>query len=115
MRLKILTCTFAMLVLAESGYILLVRHRPINRFKPVDEDGYLAFDSATGQLCRTARPRPVPKGIRSSASPSSLHSGESRRGDPILEAIDKSAPDLQAEEDARVEFIRDLPACADIH
>jgi hypothetical protein len=33
------------LVLAESVYILLSRH-PINRFKPVDQDAYVAFDTA---------------------------------------------------------------------
>ncbi len=60
MLFKTLTCILALLVVAEGGYIFLHRH-PINRFKSVDEDGYVAFDSATGQLCRTFRPGPPHK------------------------------------------------------
>jgi len=63
MLFKTLTCILALVVVAEGGYIFLHR-RPINRFKPVDDDGYAAFDTATGQLCRAFRARPSPKGIQ---------------------------------------------------
>ena len=111
MVLKILTWMLALTVLAESGYIVLHRH-PINRFKPVDEDGYLAFDSATGQVCKTARPGPERK--KAKPSPSAVQRDGRGKSDPILEAFGKAAPEAQAEQEMRVEFIRGLPACADI-
>ena len=116
---RILIGSLAALVLLESGYILMRRH-PTNRFKPVDEDAYLAFDSATGQLCRTFRQGPRPKGIKPEPEPtpstSSSHSGKAVPVDEILEAIQKADPeaDAKAEEKAQAEFIRGLPACADI-
>jgi hypothetical protein len=45
---KIAAAMLALLLLGESGCIFLARHEPIDRFKPMDEDNYLAFDSATG-------------------------------------------------------------------
>jgi hypothetical protein len=112
MLFKTLTGILAVLVLAEGGYIFLARH-PINRFKPVDEDGYLAFDSATGQLCRTFRSGPIPK--RTESVPSSDRSLDSRVRDPILDAIRGGAAKDGAKENTQVEFIRALPACVDIH
>lgn len=132
MLFKILTCILAALVLAEAGYIFLARH-PISRFKPVDEDGYLAFDSATGQLCGTFR------AVSSSHSPESEAEGTRREPlQAILEAIQKEKaaakrpPRVTPEEAktlgltptqhsfdvlevARLEITRGLPACADIH
>jgi len=43
---KLLVGVLAAAVLAESAFIIFGRH-PINRFRAVDEDGYLAFDTAT--------------------------------------------------------------------
>jgi hypothetical protein len=54
MRLKALSVILAILVVVEGAFILLNRHS-INRFKAVDVGGYVAFDSATGQICRTFR------------------------------------------------------------
>ena len=125
---KIASAVLALLLLGESGYILLARHRAINRFKPVDEDGYLAFDSATGQLCRTFRPGPHsqknhPAQIK--PSPSSFDSKKSGSAvDPILNAIRGGLSEaefdkkVQEEKDANAEaqgaFIRSLPTCVDI-
>lgn len=112
MLLKTLTCILALVVVAEGGYIFLHRH-PINRFKPMDDDGYVAFDTASGQLCKTFRSKSAPRGIKS--SPSADYSPESSSGDPILDAMQKAAAKTQPEEDAKVEFIRGLPTCVDIH
>jgi hypothetical protein len=127
MSWKIATAVLVLLLLGESGYVLLSRHRPINRFKPVDEDGYLAFDSATGQLCRTFRPGP-PKKIQPAPikpAPSSFDSKESSPNlDRILCAIRGGLTEaefdkkVQEEKDgnaeAQAELIRSLPACANI-
>lgn len=126
-KLKILTGILAALVLLESGYIFLGRH-PINRFKPVDEDGYLAFDSATGQLCRTFRPGPPLKKIQPVTIKPAASSFDSKKSspkvDPILSAIrggltetefDKRVQEEKdANAEAQAEFIRGVPACADI-
>ena len=81
MYLKTLACILALVVIAEGGYIFLHRH-PINRFKPIDDDGYLAFDTASGQLCRTFRSNSAPKKI--ALSPSSDHSPETKSGTQSL-------------------------------
>jgi hypothetical protein len=52
--LKALAGILALMVVAEGAFILL-RRNPINRFKEVDMDSYVAFDTATGQICRTFR------------------------------------------------------------
>jgi hypothetical protein len=117
MSWKITTAVLALVVICESGYIFWARHRPINRFKSVDEDSYLAFDSATGQICGTARPRPAPRKVDESHSRSAspVHSDEPNQRDQILEAIKGPNPEVQAQEAAKIEFIRGLPACADIY
>jgi hypothetical protein len=111
MLFKALTCILALVVVAEGGYIFLHR-RTINRFKSVDDYGYAAFDSATGQLCRTFQARSAPRKIQSatsSARPAKLHSA-----DPILDAMRNEADKSMPGKDAEVEFVRGLPACADI-
>jgi len=125
---KIASAVLALLLLGESGYILLARHRPINRFRPIDEGGYMAFDSATGRLCRTFRPGPRHQKTQPVAiepAPSSFNSNKSSpEVDPILSMIrgvlseaefDKK---VQEEKDANAEaqgaFIRSLPTCVDI-
>ena len=122
MVFKALTCILALVVVAEAGYIFLHRH-PINRFKPVDDNGYAAFDTATGQLCRTIRMKSTLKGVQ--YSPSSDHAPESHFGNPtedktstvhdrILDAIRNSPSNTAEAENFRVELVRDLPACSDI-
>ena len=124
---RILICTLALTVLAESAYIFLHR-QPINRFKPVDVDAYLAFDSKTGQLCRTFRPGRRSQAVQRTPikpAPSSFDSKKSSsKVDPILSAIRDGLTEaafekvVREEKDANAEaqgeFIRSLPACADI-
>ncbi|SRR5260221_7240883 len=111
MLFKTLPCVLALVAVGEGGYILLHRHS-VNRFKRADDYGYAAFDTATGQLCRTYRvissPRIVP------TAPSSDRPFGSRSEDPILDAIRSAPATTQASEDPQVEFVRRLPSCADI-
>jgi len=111
MLFKALTCVLALLVLAEGGYILLHR-QPINRFKLMDDDGYVAFDTVSGQLCKTFRSNSVPNGVKT--SPLSDHSTGSSSGDLILDSVRNGAMNTRAERGTGVEFILKLPPCRDI-
>ena len=130
MAWKLATCILAALVLLEGALLLLGRRRAINRFKPVDENHYFAFDPETGQLCTTFRPsmnrEPKLASPSSTPAPSSSPSRPtgSRTTDLILKAMDEQADAStkeadnrarqQAELEERIGFIRGLPACADI-
>jgi hypothetical protein len=110
---KILIWLLATMLLVESAYIFLHR-RPINRFKPVDQDGYVAFDTATGQLCRSYLSK-APEGTAKLAPTSSLSpQSQPHSADPILAMIESGNADAQAKEKAEIEFIRRLPACTDL-
>lgn len=98
---KILISILAVLLLAESAYFLLNRH-PINRFKQVDDDGYAAFDTATGQLCRTLLEKSYTKVLQ--YSPPVSKAPKTNSGDPILDMIQNGTSDAGASEKARVEF-----------
>ncbi len=80
----------------------------------MEVDGYVAFDTATGQLCRSYQSKPAPKTVR--PAPSTFHAPEpeSSSGDRILDAIRNGSADARAQENAEVEFVRGLPACTDI-
>lgn len=53
MLFKVLTGILTVLLVGLSAYMLMSR-RPTERFKLVDGyDGYVAFDTTTGQACRT--------------------------------------------------------------
>jgi hypothetical protein len=109
---KVLSCIFALAVVAEAEYIVLHRYA-INRFKAMDDSGYAAFDSATGQLCRTFQLKPAPREVQ--LSPPPARTAEPHSGDPILDAIRNEANKAVPGRDAEIEFVRELPACADIH
>jgi len=111
MLFKALSCILSLVAVAEGSYIFLHRHT-INRFKPMDDYGYAAFDSATGQLCRTFQPKVAPSKAQSSPSPT--RPAELHSGDPILDAMRDETNNAQPGKDVEVEFIRGLPACADI-
>jgi hypothetical protein len=111
MLFKTLTCVLALVAVGEGGYILLHRHS-VNRFKRADDYGYAAFDTATGQLCRTYRVISSPK-ITATTPPSDRTFG-SRSEDRILDAIRSAPANSQAGEDPELEFIRRLPSCVDI-
>lgn len=59
MALKISIALLASLVLLDS-WAVLTRH-PNQRFKQIDEDGYIALDTATGRLCVTVKRYPADK------------------------------------------------------
>jgi hypothetical protein len=88
MLLKVLTGILIILLVGESVYIVLDRHT-INRFKPVDQDGYVAFDTATGQLCRSYRSKALEKTFKPAPTSSLLPQSQSRPEDPILAAIER--------------------------
>lgn len=122
MLFRALTCVLTLAVVAEGGYILLRRH-PINRFKAVDADGYVASDTATGQLCKTIRMQSSSKSLQ--YSPSADHAPEryvgnaaedktSKGYDRLLDAIRNSPSNTDAAEDYRLEVLRGLPVCADL-
>jgi len=113
MALRVLSGILIILLVAESGYIALNRHS-VNRFKPVDQNGYLAFDSATGQLCKSYRSKGPVKTFNAAPAASLPPQSKLSPEDRILAAIERGSPDAQAREKAEVEFIRGLPACADI-
>jgi hypothetical protein len=113
MALRVLSGILIILLVAESGYIALNRHS-VNRFKPVDQDGYLAFDSATGQLCKSYRSKAPEKTAKPAPTSSPTPQSQSLSEDRILSAIGRGTSDAQAEEKAEIEFIRGLPACVDI-
>jgi hypothetical protein len=99
------------MLLIESGYILTTRHS-IARFKPVDVDSYLAFDSATGQLCKTFRPTATSHGVN--PAPTSIPSTRPSSGDPILDMIQGGNPREQSSIAGKTQFLLSLPVCADI-
>jgi hypothetical protein len=85
--LTLVTAFLTLLLVAESVYILL-RRQPTNRFKAVEGyQGIVAFDTATGQLCKTLR-------TKSAAE------------------IERSAEKSSA--DSALQFVANLPRCADI-
>ena len=110
MAFRVMAGILMVLVTVESIYIFVHRH-PINRFKTISEEGFVAFDTATGQLCRTFQVR-----ISSSYEPrpSSDASPKPQSGDPILDEIQKLGSSAKIEDDAKVAFVRALPACRDI-
>src|SRR4029077_14805383 len=108
---KTLTCILAVTVIAEGGYIFWHRY-PNNRFKLIDDDGYVAFDTASGQLCRTFHPRSAPNRVES--APSSDRSPAGSSGDVVLDFIQNGATRIREDQDAKVKFLLGLPACGDI-
>jgi hypothetical protein len=131
MLFKMFTCILALVVSAEAGYIFLHRH-PSNRFKQMDDYdyGFVAFDTATGQLCKTWPMKSYPSYARRTQPLPSSDGPESHSGDEILdkildamngrpgaEAIAKVEAEEAAQHEAKVvelKFIRTLPTCADI-
>jgi hypothetical protein len=106
----VFTCIVIVLLAGESFYML--HRRPTSRLQSVavaDYDGLVALD--TGQLCRTI-PMAGPKTV-SNLQPKPP-SGGAPSGDPILDELQKLGPNIKRDDDATVEFVRALPACADI-
>jgi hypothetical protein len=110
MLLKVIIGLLIVLLAMESSYIL-IHHHPVSRFKTVGEDGFVAFDTATGQLCRTFPAKTASNDQR----PTSLDASPKRQSnDPFLDEIQKLGLSAKDEDDATVAFVRGLPACGDI-
>jgi hypothetical protein len=90
---RLLTVVLAVLLVAESVYILMHRH-PANRFKPVEGyDAIVAFDTATGQLCKTLRTKSAAEIEKSAAEaakqPVPCPPLPAPSGDPVLDEINR--------------------------
>jgi hypothetical protein len=130
MLFKILTVILLILLAVESGYVLLHR-RPSDRFKVVRDYGYgiVAFDSATGRLCKTLRTKSAAEIEKSDVEAAKKSAPcpplPAPSGDPVLDEINRigiskrcggNGEDVAQKPggDAALEFIAQLPACADI-
>ena len=129
MLFKVLTVILLILLTAETGYVVTHRH-PIGRFKVVRDYGYgiVAFDSATGRLCKTLRTKSPAEIEHSDAAAAKktalcppLHAPS---GDPFLDEINRvgiskrcggTGEDVaqKSDDDSTLEFVANLPACAD--
>jgi len=129
MLFKLLTVSLSILLTAETLFILMHRH-PTNRFKPVEGyEGVVAFDTATGQLCKTLRTvsvteiqRSAPDEAQKSAPcpPLSPPSGDSILDEIRQAGVSKSCRGQgqslrqESEADSTLEFVVKLPTCASI-
>jgi hypothetical protein len=129
MRFKLLTLALAVLLVGESLFMLMHRH-PSNRFKPVEAyDGLVAFDTGTGQLCKTLRTKSAVEIEQSEAEaakkPAPCPPLPGPSGDPVLDEINRAGISKRcggngedvarkSDADSTLEFVAKLPACADI-
>jgi hypothetical protein len=130
MLFKVHAVILVMLLAAESGYVLMHRH-PSDRFKVLNdyEYGIVAFDSATGRLCKTLRTKSAAEIEQAEAKagkkPAPCPPMPKSSGDPALDEINRvgiskrcggTGEDVAQESDANpsLEFVANLPACADI-
>src|SRR5678810_1157423 len=94
MFLKLATAILAILLVAVSLYILM-RRQPNNRFKAVDGySGLVAFDTATGQVCKTLRTRSASEIEQSEADaaqkPVPCPPLPIPSGDPVIDELDRA-------------------------
>jgi hypothetical protein len=120
MLFKLLTAVLTFLLAAETVYILM--HRPpTGRFRPVEEFGYgvVAFDTATGQLCKTLRTKSVAEIEQSEVEAAKKRAPCHPSGDPVLDEL-KGCGDNgeglaeKSKADSMLEFVIRLPVCAAI-
>jgi hypothetical protein len=130
MLFKVLTAILLILLAAETGYILTHRH-PSGWFRVLSDYDYgvVAFDSATGRLCKTLRTKSAAEIEKSDAEavkkPGPCPPLPTPTGDPYLDEINRigiskrcggSGEDVaqKSDRDSALEFIAQLPDCADI-
>ena len=130
MLFKVLTVIPMILLGAETGYVLTHRH-PSDRFKVARDYGYgiVAFDSATGRLCKTLRTKSAAEieqsDIAAAKKTAPCPPLPAPSGDPFLDEINRvgiskkcggSGEDVaqKSDDDSTLEFVVNLPACADI-
>jgi len=130
MLFKVLNVILLILLTAETGYVLTHRHQS-DRFKVVRDYGYgiVAFDSATGRLCKTLRTKSTAEIEHSDAAAAKKTAPcpplPAPSGDPFLDEINRvgiskrcggTGEDVaqKSDDDSALEFVANLPACADI-
>ena len=130
MLFKVLTVILVIALAAETGYVLTHRH-PSDRFKILSDYDYgiVAFDSATGRLCKTLRKKSAAEIERSEAEaarkPAPCPPLPAASGDPFLDEINRigiskacggNGEEVAQKSDANssLEFVANLPGCADI-
>jgi hypothetical protein len=130
MLFKVLTVILLILLTAETGYVLMHRH-PSDRFKVVRDYGYgiVAFDSATGRLCKTLRTKSTAEIEHSDAVAAKKAVPcpplPAPSGDPVIDEINRAGISKKcggtgedvvqkSDDDSTLEFVASLPACADI-
>ena len=140
MNFKLVAAILAVLVIAETAYIL-VNRRSANRFQSVTVEkweGLLALDTETGTLCKTLaqatlknlaatapKPFPPPRKQPSASQPPAPHTDvkPDDSEDPLvaafqkeLEAMPPSGPSKEeVEEEDQARFLRSLPFCWQLH
>jgi hypothetical protein len=130
MLFKLLTAVLTLLLAAETLYILKHRLPTNNRFRPVESyDGIVAFDTATGQLCKTLLTKSAAE-IKQSTAEAAKKSVpcpplSPPSGDSVVDKIERYAISKEcggsgevvvreSDTDSTLEFVAKLPACADI-
>jgi hypothetical protein len=130
MLFKLLTAVLTLLLAAETLYILKHRLPTNNRFRPVERyDGIVAFDTATGQLCKTLWTKSVAAIQQSAAEaakkPVPCPTLPPPSGDSVIDKIERygiskecggggEVVGRESDADSTLEFVAKLPACADI-
>jgi hypothetical protein len=130
MIFKIFTAILVLLVAGETLFFVMNRRSP-NRFKPVEGyDGLVAFDTATGQLCKTLRSKSASQIEREAKVAKTEEEREPctlppvHSGDPVLDAMESASRSKRcggdgvsqkSDLDASRVFIAGLPYCANIH
>ena len=131
MLFKILTVVLVLLVAGETLFFVMSR-RATNRFKSVEGyDGLVAFDTATGQLCKALRIKSAARIEQEEQAAKAAKEMEPcipapNSGDPFTDAIDRAAIPKRcggyseeisekAEANSTLKFLAGLPTCANIH
>ena len=132
MLFRVLSVVLLFALAAESAFILS-RRQPANRFKPIDAyDGLVAFDTATGQLCKTLRTKSAAQIEQEERAAKAAKETEpcppprAHSTDPILDAIESAGTSKRCGGDgediaensgsgSNMEFVAGLPTCASIH
>jgi hypothetical protein len=130
MLFKALTVILLVLLASETGYVV-VHRQPSGRFKVVTDysNGIVAFDSATGQLCKTLRTKTAAEieklDAEAAKKPAPCPPLPVPSGDPVLDEINRAGiskrcggngdnATQKSDDDSTLEFVANLPACADI-
>lgn len=130
MRLKLLAIALGVLLGTETILILILLYRrPAHRFKPVEGyEGLVAFDTASGQLCKTIATKSAQEIARQTKLDAAREQAEAtkraesarekaaRTGnltDEIVASIDEQAPNSSRDASTE-EFVARLPACKDV-